>query len=234
MEMMMSDHKPVRALMSLDIRKIDTDMQKKTLLDITQHLAETKDEQPYGELSSSFVEFEDVHFMEYKEKLLTLTNAGRVLTFFEFIQKVDEKSILPPWLQVTPLSGVIAPGEKVVLRFEITVDPTNSTALNLGEEQLDDVLVLHLEDSRDFFVSVTGNYKRTCLGLPLENLDKMSVPIIGATREKLLGPPPSDSSSSSSNEDTTLTENVLELPKPLWKLLNFLWNENMFKLVSDL
>jgi phosphatidylinositol-bisphosphatase len=31
-----------------------------------------------------------------------------------------------------------------------------------------------------------------------------------------------------------LTENVLELPKPLWKLLNFLWNENMFKLVSDL
>ncbi|KAI8877745.1 DNase I-like protein [Backusella circina FSU 941] len=233
MEMMMSDHKPVRALMSLDVRKIDKEMQKKTLLDITHHLAETKDEQPYAELSSSFVEFGNVDFMEYKETSLTLTNTGRVLTFFEFIQKVDEKSILPPWLQVTPLSGVIAPGEKVVLRFEITVDPTNSTALNLGEEELDDVLVLHLEDSRDFFVSVTGNYKPTCLGLPLEKLDKMSVPIIGATREKILGPaPPLSDTDSSLSEDTTLTENMLELPEPLWKLLNFLGNENMFKLES--
>jgi phosphatidylinositol-bisphosphatase len=233
--MMLSDHKPVQALMALDIRKINRTLQIRTLNELHKQLDENKDQQPYGEISSSHVEFGQVQFMEYKEKTLVLKNSGHVLTYFRFIPKLDETNISPAWLTVSPLSGVMAPGEKVTLRFELTVDPTNATQLNLGKEKLEDVLILHLENSRDFFISINGTYQTTCFGLPLATLSDVSVPISSTAALNIIRKSAASAAANAVNQQVPQPPpdlNQIDLPTPLWKLMNFLWNENMFKIVK--
>lgn len=78
--------------------------------ELIRQLIETKENTTRGQISSSFVEFGDVRFMEYKEKTLTLENTGQVLAPFRFISKLDETEVCPSWLHVHPLSGVLGPG----------------------------------------------------------------------------------------------------------------------------
>ena len=133
MEMMSSDHKPVYAHMELQvsihviitfypsfcnnmyflhrqIRQIDSKKQKDTKAALARQLAETKDNITKGQISSSFVEFGDVHFMEHKERTLILENTGQVLAPFRFIPKMDENEPCPSWLHVHPMSGILGPG----------------------------------------------------------------------------------------------------------------------------
>lgn len=214
---MLSDHKPVRALLELNVRKINSRLQEQTKEKLTKQIIDNTDTQPRGDISSSFIDFEKVQFMEYKEKNILLENTGQVLTIFKFISNVEGEAILPPWLQVTPSSGVLAPGEKVVLRFEITVDPTISAPLNRGEQKIDDILILRLENCKDFFISITGDYIPTCFGVPLEQLSELTVPILEVTNN-VQKPSP--------------FQNQIDVPKELWMLMNFLWNPNMFSMVS--
>jgi phosphatidylinositol-bisphosphatase len=234
MKMMMSDHKPVRALLELNVRKIDSRLQKETREKLVQQLKDNQDDQPRGEISSSYVDFKKVQFMEYKEQNIILENTGQVLTVFKFLPKDDSGVILPPWLQVSPLSGVVAPGEKVVIRFEVTIDPTISAPLNRGEQKIDEILILRLENSKDFFISVSGDYIPTCFGLPLEELSEMAVPISeAAARNMQRSKPATPSNSSNPSPPPSSVLNQIDLPKELWKVMNFLWNVNMFQIVCN-
>lgn len=236
--MMDSDHKPVRALFELNIRKIDSRLQKKTRESLVQQLKDNQDEQPRGELKSSYIDFDKVQFMEFKEKTVLLENTGQVITVFKFLPKVENEPILPPWLQVVPLSGVLAPGEKVLLRFEVIVDPTNSEPLNSGEQKMDDILILRLENCKDFFISVSGNYIPTCFGVPLEKLSpKVPVPISMDAAKAFEYTRPASPSSTPTNtppppSPLPSTVSQIDLPLQLWKILTYLWNSSMFQIVS--
>ncbi|KAG1103661.1 hypothetical protein G6F39_001752 [Rhizopus arrhizus] len=226
MNMMMSDHKPVRALVALQIRKINSRLLQSTHDALVQQLKQSQDVQPRGEISSSFIDFEKVQFLEHKEKTILLQNTGQVLTLFKFLPKGDQTTILPPWLQVSPTSGVLAPGERVVIRFEVMVDPSISTPLNRGEQKMEDILILRLENSKDFFISVSGDYVPTCFGVPLELLSEMSVPISETAAQNLL-----QQQQQQQQVRPSSGLNQIDLPKELWKVMNFLWNSNMFRIV---
>ncbi|KAI7883681.1 DNase I-like protein [Lichtheimia hyalospora FSU 10163] len=226
MEMMSSDHKPVYAHMELQIRQIDSKKQKDTKAALARQLAETKDNITKGQISSSFVEFGDVHFMEHKERTLILENTGQVLAPFRFIPKMDENEPCPSWLHVHPMSGILGPGEKVVLHFEILIDPTISTPFNEGTEKIDSILVLRLENGKDFFIVVSGAYHPTCFGVYLDQLALMTLPVSEAAVA------PSDKKSRKQQQTTEPSPQQATLPKELWRLLNFLWNKNMLCLES--
>lgn len=217
MEMMASDHKPVRALLQLNVRKIDSRLQTLTRERLIQQIVDHPDTQPRGDISSSFVIFGKVRFMEYKEKTILLENTGQVLMLFKFISSGEGDAVFPPWLQVEPSSGVLAPGEKVVLRFEITVDPTISAPLNRGEQKMAVILILRLENCKDFFIDIDGDYIPTCFGVPLEQLSELTVPILEVTNTSI--------------QKSSPVLNQIDVPKELWMLMNFLWNPNMFSLV---
>lgn len=233
MEMMDSDHKPVRALLELNIRKIDSRLQKKTRESLVQQLKDNQDEQPRGELKSSYIDFDKVQFMEFKEKTVLLENTGQVITVFKFLPKMENEPILPPWLQVVPLSGVLAPGEKVLLRFEVIVDPTNSEPLNSGEQKMDDILILRLENCKDFFISVSGHYIPTCFGVPLEKLSpQVPVPISTDAAKAFEFTRPASPSTPNPPPVRTPAVSQIDLPLQLWKILTYLWNSSMFQIVS--
>lgn len=97
-------------IFSYQIRQIDSKKQKDTKAALARQLAETKDNITKGQISSSFVEFGDVNFMEHKERTLILENTGQVLAPFRFIPKMDETEACPSWLHVHPMSGILGPG----------------------------------------------------------------------------------------------------------------------------
>lgn len=51
------------------------------------------------------------------------------------------------------------------------------TMLNSGEDNIEDILVMHLDRGKDYFITVSGNYLPSCFGTSLEALCHMKKPI---------------------------------------------------------
>ncbi|KAI9023869.1 Endonuclease/exonuclease/phosphatase [Phycomyces nitens] len=225
MKMMTSDHKPVRALFETNVRKIDHQRLALTKDKLIKRLVTTKDQTPKANLLDSFVKFGDVQFMEFKERSIVLENTGMVLVTFRFKGKSNE--IIPSWLTVHPTSGVLGPGEKVVIQFELMIDPSISAPFNKREKEINEILVLRIKDGGDYFIVVEGKYQPTCFGVPLEDLASMPVPVNPIRYTPLQNP--KNRTSEPSNDRQAQQVN---LPKELWKVLNFLWNKNMLSIES--
>lgn len=61
--------------------------------------------------------------------------------------------------------------------MEVFVSKTMATKLNSGEDKIEDILVLHLDRGKDYFLSVSGNYVPSCFGSPIHTLCYMREPI---------------------------------------------------------
>lgn len=63
------------------------------------------------------------------------------------------------------------------IELEVFVNRSTAPDLNSGKEQIEDILVLHLERGKDYFISVTGNYLPSCYGTSIRSLCQMREPI---------------------------------------------------------
>lgn len=63
------------------------------------------------------------------------------------------------------------------IELELFVNKSTATKLNSGEEKIEDILVLHLDRGKDYFLSVSGNYLPSCFGTPIHTLCYMREPI---------------------------------------------------------
>jgi phosphatidylinositol-bisphosphatase len=86
---------------------------------------------------------------------------------------------LRPWLHISPEFGIIPPGE--TLRLSLTVDVTSANdaaaALTSGRDSLEDIVILRLENGRDYFITVAGEYKKSCFGNSIEFLNACPAPV---------------------------------------------------------
>ncbi|KAJ2959653.1 hypothetical protein NQZ79_g4925 [Umbelopsis isabellina] len=222
MDMMMSDHKPVNAILRLKARKINAAEQAKCKANIVKSITENPEERgPDARISNSFVEFGDVRFMTAKEVSITLENTGQLVASWRFIPKLNEASICKPWLTISQTSGVLGPGEQVVIDFRILIDTTTATQFNNEQDSVADMLILRLENGKDFFVVISGNYIPTCFGMSLEMLARLKGPVHSTGKDS-----PSSLSPTSSPE---VGQNGT-VPKEIWQMLDFMWNEKTFKL----
>lgn len=133
------------------------------------------------------------------------------------------------------------------------MNKSTATHLNSGEDQLEDVLVLHLDQGKDYFLSVTGNYLPSCFGTPIHALIHMRQPIqdmLPETIRKLVRSSchdtallPCDTPICArtkaliahvavfiqtlmplwSGEDSFWDEKPLDLPKELWMMVDHLY-----------
>lgn len=77
------------------------------------------------------------------------------------------------------------PGGSVDIELEVFVNRSTAPDLNSGKEQIEDILVLHLERGKDYFISVSGNYLPSCFGTSIYSLCQMREPIQDMPRETL-------------------------------------------------
>lgn len=63
------------------------------------------------------------------------------------------------------------------IELEVFVNRMTAPDLNSGKDQIEDILVLHLERGKDYFISVSGNYLPSCFSTSIHLLCLMREPI---------------------------------------------------------
>lgn len=214
-----SDHKPVSSLLTIGIKRINSEDYKKTFEEIVRDIDKMENECiPSVTLSKREFHFKDVKFMQHRAEKLSLLNDGQVPCQFEFIPKPYEPTYCKPWLTANPPKGFIAQGGSVDIELEVFVNRTTAPELNSGKQEIEDILVLHLERGKDYFISVTGNYLPSCYGTSVHALCQLKEPIQDMSQETLL-----QLAELPINENAANTEKPLDIPKELWMLVDNLF-----------
>uniref|UniRef100_A0A8C9VTL6 phosphoinositide 5-phosphatase n=1 Tax=Scleropages formosus TaxID=113540 RepID=A0A8C9VTL6_SCLFO len=217
-----SDHKPVSSLMEVGIKVVNEDLYKKTFEEIVRNLDKMENECiPSVSLSMREFHFRDVKFMQRQVEMLTVFNDGQVPCQFEFIQKLDEPSYCKPWLTANPCKGFLAQGSRMDIELEVFVNRSTATQLNSGCQQIEDILVLHLDRGKDYFVSVTGNYLPSCFGTALHTLCLLREPIqempLETIKELVL------IIQTEQFQDFLFLKKPLDIPKEIWMMVDHLY-----------
>uniref|UniRef100_A0A183UVK3 IPPc domain-containing protein n=1 Tax=Toxocara canis TaxID=6265 RepID=A0A183UVK3_TOXCA len=163
-EITLSDHKPVRAVFQLTVRKID----KKKVEKIHEEAIREADKRinealPQIWLSDSEIDFGDVYFFESCVRTITVKNTGKSKASFSFVALPNRPSISDSWLSVTPPSAHLKAGASCLLSLQVLVDKKTAWSVG-GDGTLSDILVLRLDHGRDYFLPVCARYQHSVFG----------------------------------------------------------------------
>ncbi|XP_048414214.1 type II inositol 1,4,5-trisphosphate 5-phosphatase isoform X2 [Stegostoma tigrinum] len=221
MALKISDHKPVSSLFLAGIKVVNEELFKKTYENIVRILDRMENDSiPSVSLSKTEFQFENVKFMQLQVQTVTIANTGLVPCQFEFITKLDEPSYCKPWFSATPNKGILSEGERIEIELEVYVNKFTAPSLNMGTDRIDDILILHLQRGKDYFLAISGNYLPSCFGSSLQALCYMKEPIREVKPERIQelermvkenGP-----------FDSLANEEPLDIPKEIWMLVNHL------------
>ncbi|XP_070568021.1 inositol polyphosphate 5-phosphatase OCRL-like isoform X2 [Ptychodera flava] len=230
MALKLSDHKPVSSIYDVQVKTVDRKKYKKVYEDVIRQLDRLENEfLPQVSLSKLDFVFNDVMIMEEQAQSLEVTNTGQVPVQFEFINKLNDTSYSKPWLKIEPSMCFIMPGDKVEVQLIASVDKATVSSVKMGEK-LEDILILHLDGGKDFFVSVSGNYIPSCFGASIESLVRMHGPIREIPEEVLIE---LESDPSNPRKSAESYIQAFDIPKEIWMLVDHLFRygtktENLF------
>ncbi|KAG4304877.1 hypothetical protein PORY_001552 [Pneumocystis oryctolagi] len=207
MDNVMSDHKPISAELNakIEILLVNDYLKLRESLMKEYRCSENK-MIPMINLSVNHFNFENVVYFQPKTRVLRIDNIGQVVTVeFEFIPKKKDTCICKPWIWPYPCSGLIDPGDCHYINLTVYVDNTTVSTLNSKDDSLDDILILHLKNGGDFFISVEGTFLPTRFGMSLEQLSRLD-------------------SSEISNENNSETY-LWSIPKEIIRITEYLLSE---------
>eukprot|EP00064_Thunnus_orientalis_P002812 superscaffoldBa00000217_g2820 len=203
------------------IKRVNSESYKKTFEEIVRNIDKMENECiPSVTLMKREVHFKDVKFMQHQAEKLSLFNDGQVPCQFEFIQKPNESTYCKPWLTANPPKGFIAQGASMDVELEVFVNRSTAPDLNSGKQQIEDILVLHLERGKDYFISVTGNYLPSCYGTSIRSLCQLREPIQEMPQRTLRE---LQEAEMSGKDNAASIEKPLDIPKELWMMVDHLF-----------
>ncbi|KAM4660224.1 inositol polyphosphate 5-phosphatase OCRL isoform 6-T6 [Amazona ochrocephala] len=146
----------------------------------------TSDHKPVSALFRIGFEFQNVKFRQLQKQKFQITNNGQVTCHFSFIPKLNDNHYCKPWLRAEPCEGYLEPDESTDISLDVYVSKDSVTLLNSGEDKIEDILVLHLDRGKDYFLTISGTYLPSCFGTSLEALCRMRRPIREVPVTKLI------------------------------------------------
>lgn len=160
--LLLSDHKPVSCLFSATVKVVDEVRFRKVYERVMKSLDKLENESlPQVALSKIEFIFNGVTLTEPVIDTMTVSNTGQVPVYFEFVKKPNNSTYCKSWLQVSPFTGLVLPGETMKVELRVFVKAADeSENITESTKTLDDILVLHLDRGKDFFITVTVNMEK--------------------------------------------------------------------------
>ncbi|XP_026879857.2 inositol polyphosphate 5-phosphatase OCRL isoform X3 [Electrophorus electricus] len=227
-----SDHKPVSAIFSIGVKMVNDSRYKKVFEELVRDMDRMENDfLPSLSLTRREFTFENVKFRQLQRQSFLITNDGQVPCSFAFIPKLNDSQYCKAWLRADPSEGLLDPNETMEISLEVYVSKDSVTLLNSGADKIEDILVLHLDRGKDYFVTVSGTYLPSCFGTSLETLCHVKKPIreVPVTELIDLGDdscPKQENSRMNFLVDCGVTEDrPLKIPKEVWLLVNHLFTK---------
>ena len=163
-----SDHKPLSALFTVcysvedQKRKSNIYWKVARMLDITENEGRprvTIVSNPIAFTDDRTLNFENIHFGTYHKNEIAVANTGTRPATLRLARETSQSR--PDWLTITGWNGpkVVQVGDVAMFRVEVFVtNPETARRLNSGEETLEYVLVVQVEDGGDHFVVIKGDW----------------------------------------------------------------------------
>eukprot|EP00956_Cyclotella_meneghiniana_P019872 scaffold34547_cov69-Cyclotella_meneghiniana.AAC.4 len=217
-ELNVSDHKPVMSTFLLTIKDVILSRREEVYKEVMKLLNEFENASlPMVSLDRIHLDFGKIRYDQRVTLPITITNTGQVVAQFRMVPKPDENTLCRSWITVTPTYGMLIPGEQTEIEFTIGIDNATSHLLNTSKEVLDDVLILRLENGRDYYISVKGSYARSCFGMPVDELVLYSDPIRDVPLDPILRAERYDFNS----------KPAMCVPKELWRIIDAIYERGV-------
>ena len=174
--------------------------------------------------------FETLYYGSAQSQTLFIQNKGKVIAQFHIGSGSDVQGQLKPWYTITPQKGAILPGD--TLRIHVTLSLNTKTIASAHQQELDDILILHTENGKDHFISVSAPFSRSSFGLELSTLVKLDGPVARYSFNEfqaLLKPSQTDLLNQQALETafqqmmvTPASDQKFSIPKEVFKLVDFI------------
>ena len=218
-ELNVSDHKPVMTTFAATIKDVILSEREKVYQSVIKRLDDYDNQSlPMVGLDRTELNFGEVLYGKSKTLPIRITNTGKVVAQFRLVPKLDESTVCRPWMNVLPTYGMIIPADKeTTINFTLTVNNEIAGALNSGREVLEDIIILRLENGRDYYITIKAQYGRSCFGMSVDELVLYNDPI----RNVPLDPIKRVEKYGAANSA------VLCVPKELWRILDAIYAKGL-------
>ena len=214
-----SDHKPVFSMTRMTVKDV-IQAKREAIYDELMKLLDRYENQtlPMVGLDRVALDFGVVRYEESITQTIQITNTGSVVAQYRLVPKADEIAVCKHWLTESPMFGLLVPGEQASnINVSITIDRETAQQLNSGREVLDDVLILRLENGRDYYLTVKAIFARSCFGMDVHELVLYSDPIRTIPLDPIERAKKMDASQ----------KTALCVPKELWRIIDAIYEKGL-------
>lgn len=227
MQLRRSDHKPVYAVFKVDVETKDDKKFKKVHEEVLKTVDKYEnDNQPQITVEQTDLDFGLIRFNEKYSRELLVANNCHLPVQFNFSAKDERYSyVCEEFIHISHKSGELFTGDSLSIRIDILIDAKAASKMlaklkdaKAGVKIPLDILVLHVKNGRDIFITIFGEYKSSCFGLPLETLMKLNKPVYEYDINELVA-------LEKEERLVDLTDDgSLKIPREIWRLVDYLCN----------
>lgn len=229
MELRMSDHKPVYGVFIAYILTRDDQKFKKVHEEVLKTVDKYEnDNQPQITVAETDLDFGTIRFHENYSRELLVANNCHLPVHFQFRSKDDSgTSVCEDWIKISHLKGELITGNSLSIRIDIFIDETAAAKIirrlrdsSPGEKVPLDILVLHVKNGRDIFITIFGEYQPSVFGLRLETLMKLSKPLLEYSLKELVSIDEDVKNKIPYHKDA-------KAPREIWLLTDYLYKNGL-------
>jgi inositol polyphosphate 5-phosphatase INPP5B/F len=229
MELRMSDHKPVYGIFIAYILTRDDQKFKKIHEEVLKTVDKYEnDNQPQITVAETDLDFGVIRFHELYSRELLVANNCHLPVHFQFRSKDDSGSgVCEDWIKISHLKGELITGNSLSIRIDIFIDESAASKIIRrlrdsvpGVKVPLDILVLHVENGRDIFITVFGEYQPSVFGLRLDTMMKLEKPLIEYTLKELVAIDDDVNNKIAYHKDA-------RAPREIWLLTDYLYRNGL-------